>query len=581
MRNISLGSLFDGIGAFPYAASIFGTKTLWASEILPAAISVTRRHFPGMTHVGDIMKLNGAMLSPVDVIAFGSPCQDLSQANGGNRKGLAGEHSGLFMEAIRIINEMRCATNGEYPRYAIFENVPGCFSSNSRRDYKAVLEAFAQAGIPMPESGRWATAGMVRSDRAHIAWCVYDACRGFGLAQRRKRVFVVADFGKGSPEQILLVPKSLRWYPPQSFGEGESVAAAAENGAGSASGFDGYNFNVTGSDSSALGVNCGMSTGRNGVISTTKGKLCHHLNVPVVAFNGGASPQAGSIAYSEQVSPTLKSASSGLRTPCVCEPVIARTLMARGDSSPCAGRGQNIFVMPSITMRIRAGCEGGGKGELPPEKNGKLSTGGDQPLFIHPEVAGTLCASAAGLSRPAGMASETDLAVATFCRQRSDTFEQSDIASTQTARQYKDATDLCVYCLQGNMIGRGDKNGPAGSGINENISFTLTGADIPAAAVDCRNLKEIEEVSGTLQAKATQGYSLNYQNPVRCGYTVRRLTPTECERLMGLPDGWTAYGHNGKEISDSKRYSMLGNSIATSCAAYIMQGIVEQYEKGE
>ena len=91
MRQITIGSLFDGIGAFPYAASLFGIKTVWASEILPAAISVTRRHFPDMVHVGDVTKLSGALPTPVDVIVFGSPCQDLSQAAGGNRKGLDGE----------------------------------------------------------------------------------------------------------------------------------------------------------------------------------------------------------------------------------------------------------------------------------------------------------------------------------------------------------------------------------------------------------------------------------------------------------------------------------------------------------
>jgi DNA (cytosine-5)-methyltransferase 1 len=143
-------------------------------------------------------------------------------------------------------------------------------------------------------------------------------------------------------------------------------------------------------------------------------------------------------------------------------------------------------------------------------------------------------------------------------------------------------TDLTIaYCLQGNMIGREDENGPAGSGVNEEVSFTLNGADRHAVAVDCRNLNELEEVSGTLQSKATPGYSLNYQNPVRDGYIVRRLTPTECERLMGFPDGYTAHGNDGTPISDSKRYSMLGNSIATPCAVYIMQGIVDQYEKGE
>lgn len=564
MRKIKIGSLFDGIGAFPYAASIFGIKTVWASEILPTAISVTRRHFPNMTHVGDITKLSGELLPPVDVIVFGSPCQDLSQAAGGNRKGLSGERSGLFMEAVRIINEMRCATNGKYPRYAIWENVPGCFSSNVRRDYKAVLEAFTESRIPMPESDRWATAGLVRSQRVNIAWIVYDACRGFGLAQRRKRVFLIADFAKGRPEEILLIPKSLRWYPPQSFYEGQGVTPAVESGADSTEcraygicslasnsmkSLNPYSGVYEAETARTLDLNCGNPS-------------CNQGGMAVVAFNSSASPQAESIAYSEQVSPTLKSASSGLRTPCVCEP----------SNKPHIAYG---FDMQQITSKTNRSTL---KGVQP-----ALCAAGN-PHVVHPEIAGTLCASAAGLSRPAGMASETDLTVA--------------------------------YCLQGSMIGREDKNGPAGSGINKDICFTLNAADRPAVvfnrqrsdlfkeqdiastqsarqhkdatdlvcdicAVDCRNFNELDDVSGTLQAKTTSGYSLNFQNPVRDGYIVRRLTPTECERLMGFPDGWTEYGHDGKLISDSRRYSMLGNSIATPCAAYIIQGILEQYEKEE
>jgi hypothetical protein len=126
------------------------------------------------------------------------------------------------------------------------------------------------------------------------------------------------------------------------------------------------------------------------------------------------------------------------------------------------------------------------------------------------------------------------------------------------------------------MIGRQDHNGPAGSGVKDNISFTLTATDTPAvASVDCRNLNENGEISGTLQAKE-QGYSLNYQNPVRAGYIVRRLLPSECELLQGYPVGWTEFGHDGKPISDTRRYQMLGNSVAVPCVAYILMGIAER-----
>ena len=170
--NLTLGSLFDGIGGFPYAASFYGIRTLWASEIVPECVSVTKRHFPDMVHMGDITRLHGGRLPPVDIITFGSPCQGLSLA--GQRRGLADERSGLFTEAIRIIDEMRKETHGRYPKYAVFENVPGALSSSGRRDFKAVLSAFTKSEISMPRSGRWANAGMVRGGGVDLAWVVYD-----------------------------------------------------------------------------------------------------------------------------------------------------------------------------------------------------------------------------------------------------------------------------------------------------------------------------------------------------------------------------------------------------------------------
>lgn len=151
-KTLTLGSLFDGIGGFPYAASFYGIRALWASEILPDAVSITTRHFPEMKHLGDILSLRGGEIPPVDIITFGSPCQGLSMA--GKRQGLADERSGLFSEAIRIIREMQEVTNHQYPKYAVWENVPGALSSNRGYDFKAVLEAFTKTEIPFPPSGR-------------------------------------------------------------------------------------------------------------------------------------------------------------------------------------------------------------------------------------------------------------------------------------------------------------------------------------------------------------------------------------------------------------------------------------------
>jgi len=221
----ALGSLFDGIGVFPLAASRCGITPLWASEIERAPVSITRRHFPDMEHLGDVTKLDGGKIPPVDIITFGSPCQNLSTA--GNREGLAGVKSGLFFEAIRIIKEMRCETNGVYPTFAVWENVAGAFSSNDGMDFRAVLEAFTGAAVSMPAGGRWASAGMVRGYVPDIVWRVLDA-RGWGVPQRRRRIFLVADYGGQCSAQVLL--KSRRLHQVPEYGEGDGLPDAVRAG---------------------------------------------------------------------------------------------------------------------------------------------------------------------------------------------------------------------------------------------------------------------------------------------------------------------------------------------------------------
>ena len=194
---------------FPLAAQRQGIVPVWASEIEKAPISITRRHFPDMEHLGDITLLHGGMIPPVDVITFGSPCQNLSQI--GNRTGLSGEKSSLFFHAIRIIREMRDATGGQFPTVAVWENVMGAFSSGNRMDFRAVLSAFTDTEIPMSTSGRWANAGMVRGYCPDIAWRLMDAQHWGGPVRlaRRQRVFVVADFGGRRSPDILFKPRPM------------------------------------------------------------------------------------------------------------------------------------------------------------------------------------------------------------------------------------------------------------------------------------------------------------------------------------------------------------------------------------
>lgn len=210
--EIKLGSLFDGIGVFPLAASRQGITPAWASEIEQAPISITKRHFPKMAHLGDVTALHGGTLPPVHVLTVGSPCQNLSQI--GNRAGLDGEKSSLFFHAIRIIREMREATNHLYPIIAIWENVMGAFSSSNRMDFRAVLSAFTDSEVPMPASGRWASAGMVRGGTPDVCWRLMDAqFWAVPRLARRQRIFLVADFGGRRSHEILFKPRPMLPLP--------------------------------------------------------------------------------------------------------------------------------------------------------------------------------------------------------------------------------------------------------------------------------------------------------------------------------------------------------------------------------
>ena len=709
-RQLTLGSLFDGIGGFPYAASFYGINALWASEIVPECVSVTRRHFPDMAHVGDITKLDGHTLPPVDIITFGSPCQDLSVASG-KRLGLAGERSGLFLEAVRIIREMQEATNGEYPKFALWENVPGALSSSSRRDFKAVLEAFTEAEVPMPGSGQWANAGMVRGRGVDLAWCVYDA-QHFGTAQRRRRIFLIADFRGERAGEILFVPKSLSGYFAAGGTPRQGLAAYAQDGIGAAgAGIDGYNGQLTGGVAATLGTNCGMSTGRNGVIEMLDGKpssedagnaapaismrircgcegggkgpllqieksgtlatgndqylfvpqgaveilndqggdsLCvekggvsptlrsqTHGNLPITAYAiqgsmigraDGNGPQGDGI--NENVSFTLNTIDRhavcmetgqeeqppGVAAP-VCTPSgfapnamvgingnLAGTLLA----SYCKGTGMRCGLERDVVL---CAASGQSKAEIFEELSPTLNCTSEQPYIVkpgdvgqgepietYPQIAGTLCASGAGLSRPAGQGNELDFCVVSAgfkhkaSSQAGSLGYQEETAPTLLAGQQGAVMKAYVIGAyhSGGMLSDNPKsgfyetdtsrtldlNGGNPSCNQGGVAIVEEAEAAEAAAVDCRNLRETEEVSGTLLAKAASGgYSLNYQNPVRTGLCVRRLTPTEAERLQGYPDGWTEYGADGRPVSDTKRYQMLGNSIAVPCVAYIMQGI--------
>ena len=314
--SITLGSLFDGIGGFPLAALRLGITPIWASEIEPFPLRVTALRFPEMAQLGDITRLNGADVPPVDIVTGGSPCQDLSIA--GARAGLAGERSGLFLEQIRLIREMREVdqhrqrpTEFIRPRFMVWENVPGTFSSAEGEDFRIVLEetvriAAPACSVPRPPNGKWHPAGAVMGDGFSLAWRTLDA-QYWGVPQRRARIFLVADFGGTTAPQILFEPAGLPGHPPPGGETGKAPAVQAGVGAAS-----------TGGSHTAFHINQ-----RDEVIDTGNitGALMAVQNMQmqtfVASFAAGAGAGAGGISYSEEVSPTLKASPSGNMAPSV------------------------------------------------------------------------------------------------------------------------------------------------------------------------------------------------------------------------------------------------------------------------
>jgi DNA (cytosine-5)-methyltransferase 1 len=598
--RLTIGSLFDGSGTAPLAATMCGIEPVWASEVEPFPIRVTTKRLPFMKHYGDVTKMHGGEIEPVDIICGGSPCQDLSVA--GKRAGLeGGERSVLFHEQIRIIKEMRNATNNIQPRWGIWENVPGAFSSNGGEDFRCVLEAFCHvadesADIPRPK--KWASAGCIVGDGWSVAYRTLDA-QYWGVAQRRRRIFLVADFRSERAGEILFESEGVPRNFTPSVETGESAAGKIEGGAG---------------ESECWGIDAAIMT-------------------------GGNCTAQGSCVY-EDISATLKaSAPHGV----CCE------------DKP-------------ITLRIRSGCEGGGKGAL--IQVGKSATPGcnnDQTL-IEPICYG-ICSDGSNsmksdnpnsgiyiadtsrtLDGNGGNPSCNQGGIAVCEPKVYDARGNGDgeVSCTITGDHQDRITDYTAICIQGSVIGRADKNGPQGSGISEDVSFTLNTMDRHAVLWDGTNIAPAltannaggnqrmpdkdnfnaviqpkvyennqfggyREGCGTLKASGGD-YGGGSENIAVCRDIVRRLTPTECARLQGFADGWcsniaipnptesdiafwqsvwdTYQSINGKKPksvkqivkwlkhphSDSAEYKMWGNGMALPCVLYIMQGIREAGE---
>ena len=559
---MTLGSLFDGIGGFPLAAVHCGGVPVWASEIEPFPMRVTKLRFPDMIHVGDITKLDGAKLPPVDVICGGSPCQDLSVA--GLRKGLAGERSGLFMDQVRIVKEMRAederrGVSDDFirPRYLVWENVPGAFSSANGEDFRAVIEEIVHikdstCHVPRPDTGRWESAGAaILGDQFSLAWRVLDA-QYWGVAQRRRRIFLVADFGGLTAPKILFEQERLPGDPAEGQDQGKGVTAAAGNSSADSGG-----SRVAGEkqvDIFAVHIDQREETiNLNGI----SGALMATTNLQMQTFVAGG----------------MRKFESAEKEECLC-------LNDQG--------GERMDVSVDVTATLRAGMSG------------------HPPLVM-------------GIQQGSAGAEETpDLALTEEAETGGNNYQilfenhgidarytgPHEVAPTMSARYGTGGNNVPLvsdmpesYCIAGNIIDREVQNGGNGLGCQPDISYTLTSADRHAVFSRQRSDEFLQNrVTATQSARqhkdATDLVCEPYQNTVgTIGYTdhkginnqyvsedkcivenrklIRRLTPLECERLQGFPDHWTDI----PGASDSARYKALGNSVAIPCVDFVLRGI--------
>ena len=570
--RLTLGSLFDGSGGFPLAGLLAGIQPVWASEIEPFPIRVTTKRLPFVKHLGDINSIRGDEIEPVDIITFGSPCTDMSVA--GKRAGLGGKQSSLFYEAVRIIKEMRCATDGRYPRFIVWENVPGAFSSNKGEDFRCVLEEICSVkdggvSVPGPPKGKWPNAGEIVGDGYSVAFRVFDA-QLWGVPQRRKRIYLVGDFAGGSAGKILFESEGVSGYSAEGFRAWQGAARHTEEGAGAAGGIRGR---VT--------CLCDQGGQRMDVVEDTACTLraeAHHP--PCVLESAGFctehSARARGIGYEEEASPTLRagtvpaavmfenhSQATRYTGPLETAPTVSATYGMGGNNQP-------FVAEPDTpkTMKVRAGKSGGGKGILVQEdKSATLSCNNDQTVFVPMQAYG-ICSKDSNAMKSDNPHSG---------------FYEADTSRTLDANGGNPGCNqggIAVVAVQGSMIGRKDKNGPQGSGVNEGVSFTLDAVDRHAVAyptyctsknshftraeeelantlvaTDYKDPPVINDVQtasgkdvfGTISASMGSKQWLGNQEAfsgdyhiMEPDYIVRRLTPTECARLQGFPDWWCA-----------------------------------------
>ena len=596
-NTLTLGSLFDGSGGFPLGGLLAGVTPIWSSEIEPFPVMVTTTRFPNMTHYGDISKLSGKDAEPVDIISFGSPCQDMSVA--GRRDGLGGSRSSLFYEAIRIVREMREATNGKYPRFIVWENVPGAFSSNKGEDFKAVLTEVCKIKdnqVSISKPNKWENAGRIMGDVYSVAWRLFDA-QFWGDPQRRQRIYLVADFDGGSAGKILFESEGVSGYPPKGICPWQGTAGDFEGCTG------------------AAGTVCLNDQGGNRM-DVTEGMTCTlraESNHPPLVFEN----------HSQDTRYT---------GPLEQAPTVLSTYGTGGNNQP--------FVLETPkTLKIRSGCEGGGKGALiQDDLSATLGCNNDQTLFV-PKAYG-ICSKESNSMKsdnPHSGIYEADTSRTLdanggnpACNQggivvvegngsrpshKGDGYKESDVMYTlNTIEQH-----AVVYAIDRESYNCG-QNYARKMGITEDgVSSTLNAQGPSAVAAPIYSSSKASFFTSAEEELANTLVATDYKDPPIVNdvgempeYIVRRLTPTECARLQGFPDWWCSdlgtaepteeeikwwtevfetHRHimgtsskpkTEKQIikwlkdphSDSAEYKMWGNGVALPNVVFVLSGIV-------
>mgnify|MGYP001133105924 FL=1 len=569
-KPLTLGSLFDGSGTFPMMAMLSGIVPVWKSEIEPFPIAVTEKRLPFVKHLGDINNINGAEIDPVDIITFGSPCTDLSVA--GKRQGLNAERSGLFFQAIRIIKEMRGATNGKYPRFAVWENVTGAFSSNGGEDFRCVLEEFCKiknADLSVPKPEKWTKAGEIMGEKFSVAYRTFDA-QYWGVPQRRMRVYLVADFDGGCASKILFESEGVSGYSAESFRAWQETAQSFGN--------------------------CSEETG-SGLMFENHSQDTRYT---------------GPLEVAQTVSATY--GTGGNNQPFVVESA----------------------VVPATLKIRCGGGSGGKGALIQRNKSATLSCNNDQTLFVPKAygICGKYSNSMLSDNPNSGFyEAETSRTIDTSnqspCKNQGGmvVVEGNGSRPSHHGDGYKESeTMYTLNCTENHAVSYGIGRPAMNQGYNARFSFQIEEEKSPtivasgaggiahpkySTSKNSHHTVAEKEKANTLVASDYKDPPVVNDSTPEIEYIVRRLTPQECALLQGMPTWWcddigienpteeqvtwwqnvfetynkavgkTCKPKSRKQIekwlknpySDSAAYKMWGNGIASSNALFVLSGI--------